>query len=146
MLGGAEEVAAATTYADLRRLGIRHVDGGRGDRGRLWARTAGELLTFGTNLSGELGNRGARDRAVEFEAVLYQGAEFGDFAARRAPGPTCVGVFVPSAREAGEVGAAAVAMRGEHRTDSARAGIDVGADDDAVGADAAQHRLLGVER
>ena len=37
-------------------------------------------------------------------------------------------------------------VRGEHRADAAGLRVDVGADDDPVGVDAAQHRLLGVAR
>ena len=32
-------------------------------------------------------------------------------------------------------------MRGEHRTDAPRSGVDVGADDDRVRVDAAKHRF-----
>src|SRR5207302_9319624 len=52
------------------------------------------------------------------------------------------GVSVPSPREAEEIGAAALAMRGEHRADAALA-VGVGADDDVVGAHAIEHRDAG---
>ena len=56
------------------------------------------------------------------------------------------GVLVPGAGERGDVGAAAVSVRGEHRADAAGGRVDVGADDDPVRVDAAQHRLLGPPR
>ena len=71
--------------------------------------------------------------------VVLEGA---DLAAGGAAGLALVGAGegVPGAGEGAEVGAAAVAVRGEHRADAA-ALVDVGADDDAVGADAAEHGL-----
>src|SRR5204863_7100437 len=68
-----------------------------------------------------------------------------DLAAGGAPGlaPVRVGEGVPGAGEGAEVGAAAVPVGGEHWADPA-ALVHIGADDDAVGADAAEHRLLGV--
>ena len=47
-------------------------------------------------------------------------------------------VAVPGAREADEAGAAAVAVRGEHRADAARA-VGIGADDDVVSLEPLEH-------
>jgi len=54
-------------------------------------------------------------------------------------------VAVPGVSEAGEAGAAAVAVRGEHRAHAALP-IRVRADDDPVRLDTREHRLARVER
>src|SRR5262245_2392115 len=85
---------------------------------------------------------------VEVAAVADQGhleiaLEGADFATRGAPRLALLhtGVRVPGRSEGAVVGAAAIAVRGEHRADAA-ALVDVRADDHAVGADAAEHCLL----
>jgi hypothetical protein len=55
------------------------------------------------------------------------------------PGPLYAGISVPGAGEAREARAAAVSVRGEHRTDAAGRAVDVGADDDRVRLDATEH-------
>ena len=119
---------------------------GRRGRRRGRAREAGELGALGADLGGELGDRAVLDHGVEVEARLEQRAQGADLAPGGAAAPAGAGVLVPCAGEAGDVGAPAVSVRGEHRADAAGLRVDVGADDDPVGVDAAQHRLPGVAR
>ena len=80
----------------------------------------------GTSLGSELGQppRGRCSPRASLERVRAR-ARWPAAAGR------ALGVAVPGAREAGEVGAAAVAVGGEHRADAAVA-VRVGADDDAA--------------
>ena len=105
----------------------------------------GERGALGADLGGGLGDRAGLGEVVGREARLEQGAERAQLAAGRQAGALGVRVAVPGAREAGEAGAPAVSVRGEHRADAAVA-IHIGADDDRVGVDALQHRLLGPGR
>ena len=82
---------------------------------------------------------------VADEGYLQVALEGADLAAGGTPGLAlvCSGVGVPSPGEGAEVGPAAVAVGGEHRADAA-ALVHIGADDHAVGANAAEHRGLGL--
>ena len=90
---------------------------------------------------------GVKLDALADEGHLEVALEGADLAAGGAAGLALVGAGegVPGAGEGAEVGAAAVAVCREHRADAA-ALVDVCADDHAVGADAAEHRRLGVGR
>ena len=109
-------------------------------------REAGQLGALGADLGGELGNRAVLDRGsrLRLGSSSVRSVRTSRRVARAAPAGA--GVLVPGAGEAGDVGAPAVSVRGEHRADAAGLRVDVGADDDPVGVDAAQHRLLGVAR
>ena len=81
--------------------------------------------------------------AIADQRDLEVAAEGADLARAGAAGALGAGEGVPRLGEGAEVGAAAVAVRRQHRADAA-ALVGVGADDDAVGADALEHAPLGV--
>ena len=87
-----------------------------------------------------------RGRQLVDEARLEQRDEGPELALGRRARVIGVGVAVPAAREAREVDAAAVAVGGEHRADAAADRVGVGADDDRVVGDAAEHRLAACAR
>lgn len=89
----------------------------------------------------------ARDKGSEGFGLLVAKQADLDVAAKsaelaRGGEPRSVGACesVPGAREAGEAGAAAVAVGSEHRADPARLLVGVAAGDDLVVVDAAEHR------
>src|SRR5688572_20198028 len=95
-----------------------------------------------------VGDRLAEGRAVgrvRGEARLEHRLERGELAvAGRPRARGSLRVAVPRLGEAGEAGAAAVAVRGEHRAHPALA-VRVRADDDAVVLDRVEHRALRVD-
>ena len=107
---------------------------------------AAELLALRADLRGGLGEGAAGEVGVDVEGPLEEGAEGAHLAAGGAARALRAGVGVPGAGEVGDGGARAVSVRGEHRADAAGRGVDVGADDDAVRLDAAEHGLLRVLR
>ena len=113
-LGGA--VAPAAVGSGDRRLGVSSMCGGRG-ASRSGSSTSRLISSWA---------RSARD-----------------LSAGREPGAPGGGEGVPGAGEAGEIGATAVAVGGEHRADAAAARVGVGADDDAIPRDALEHRNPG---
>ncbi len=115
------------------------VGGGRlGGRGG-----AAELLTLGADLRGGVGQGACGEVRVDIKGPLEKGAERAHLAAGGAARTLGAGVGVPGAGEVGDGSAGAVAMGGEHRADAPRGGVDVSADDDAIGFDAAEHGLFG---
>ena len=127
-------------------MALTSVGGGVGrERGRSGA-GASELLALGADLRGGFGEGAGAEVGLDVEGPFEEGAEGAHLAAGGAAGALGAGVGVPGAGEGGDGGAGAVSVRGEHRADASGSGIDVGADDDAVGLDAAEHRFLGVLR
>jgi hypothetical protein len=133
------------------RFDLRDVDCGRK---LLGGRQAGRhLCALGADALRGLGDRagfGEAERLVG-EARAEQRDQGVDLPAASQARALRARVAVPCASEAREVGAAPVAVRGEHRADASGARVHVGADDDPVLGDALEHRLLrrlgqGVDR
>jgi hypothetical protein len=108
----------------------------------------GEAAAGRLNVADLLGEGAVREDLACGDALAEEGhleiaLEDADLAAGRAA-RLAAGVRegVPGAGEGAEVGAAAVSVCGEHRADAASF-VDVPADDHAVGADTAEHGLLG---
>ena len=125
------------------RIGASSGSGIAAGSGACTGLAGGELGALGADLRG-----GSRDRAAvgispSSEARLERDAESADLASSGEAGALGAGVAVPRPREAGEAGAAAIAVRGEHRADAARLAVHIGADDDRIRVDATKHRLTG---
>ena len=83
---------------------------------------------------------------VAKQADLDVAAKSVELARGGEPRSVGAGESVPGPREAGETGAAAVAVGSEHRADPAEPLVGVAADDDLVVVDAAEHREPGSAR
>ena len=120
--------------------------GARGDGDAVSAAVAQRNCSRSARIWAAASAREPAERSVDVEGPLEEGAEGAHLAAGGAAGALGAGVGVPGAGEVGDGGAGAVSVRGEHRADAARRGVDVGADDDAVRVDAAEHGFLRVLR